>query len=89
MENTMNKKENLVQVSTVPDGHVAELEKSYLESFGIKVFIQGDSGTTGVFLGAYGTVHAVHAPWLVYVRECDAEKARELLQQNEEFNEMH
>ena len=70
--------DKLVQIRTIPDQTTAEMEKGMLEQNGIKAIIKADPQASGVFMGVFGGFSPM-SPWFIYVRETDAQKAKELL----------
>ena len=68
----------LVQIQTVPDRITAEMEKGMLEQNGVKAMIKADPQASGVFMGVFGGFSPM-SPWLIYVKEADAQMAKELL----------
>lgn len=75
-ESTMSEK--LVLLRTVPDKITAELEKGFLQENGMKAMIKPDPQASGVFMGVFGGFSPM-SPWTIYVKETDAQAAKELL----------
>jgi hypothetical protein len=70
--------EKLVQIRIAPDRPTAELEEGLLKENGIKSMIKADPQASGVFMGVFGGFSPM-SPWLIYVKESDVQKARDLL----------
>ena len=70
--------EKLILLRTVSDRITAEMEKGMLEQSGVKAMIKADAQASGVFMGVFGGFSPM-SPWMIYVKETDAQMAKELL----------